>query len=98
VDSRALAELLRLDSLPESYIPPPEVAELRVRARHRAFLVRQRIKLKVKIRGVLTYEGIKPPKERKLFTCKGADWLRSLGLDPVDCYLRLMELPRTWDC
>ena len=27
VDSKALAELLRLDSLPESYIPPPEVAE-----------------------------------------------------------------------
>lgn len=33
VDSKALAELLRLDSLPESYIPPPDIAELRENAR-----------------------------------------------------------------
>ena len=29
VDSRALAELLRLNSLPESYVPPTYIAELR---------------------------------------------------------------------
>lgn len=39
VDSKALAELLRLNSLPESYIPPPEVSGLRERVRRRAFLV-----------------------------------------------------------
>jgi transposase len=61
VDSRALAELLRLDSLPESYIPPREIAEVRERVRRRAFLVRQVTKLKVKIRGTLAYEGVKPP-------------------------------------
>jgi len=33
VDSRALAELLRLDSLPMSIIPPREQAELRIRRR-----------------------------------------------------------------
>jgi transposase len=42
VDSKALAELLRLDSLPESYMPPPEVAMLREKVRRRAFLVRAR--------------------------------------------------------
>ena len=90
VDSRALAELLRLNSLPESYVPPPYVAELREKVRRRAFLVRQQTKLKVKIRSVLTYEGVKPPKGYGLYTRKGVEWLRSLGLEPVDSYLRLM--------
>jgi transposase len=76
--------------LPESYIPPEELAELRERIRRRAFLVRQRTKLKVKIRDVLAYEGIKPPTGHGLFTRKGVEWLRNLGLEPVDCYLRLM--------
>ena len=92
VDSKALAELLRLDSLPESYIPPEELADLRERIRRRAFLVRQGTKLKVKIRDVLAYEGVKPPTEYGLYTRKGVDWLRGLGLEPMDCYLRLMAL------
>ncbi len=90
VDSKALAELLRLDSLPESYIPPKELAELRERVRYRAFLVRQRAKLKVKIRDILAYEGVKPPTGHDLFTRKGVERLRGLGLEPMDCYLRLM--------
>ena len=88
--SRALAELLRVDCLPESYMPPPEIALLREKVRRRAFLVRQRSKLKVKIHSVLTYEGVKPPEGYGLFTRKGVKWLGSLGLDPVDCYIRLM--------
>jgi len=73
--------------LPTSYIPPRELAELREKIRRRAFLVRQNIKLKVKIRDVLAYEGVKPPTGYGLFTKKGVDWLR--GLEPMDCYLRL---------
>ena len=90
VDSRALAELLRLNSLPESYVPPPYIAELREKVRRRAFLVRQQTKLKIKIRSVLAYEGVKPPKGYGLFTRRGVEWLRGLGLEPVDSYLRLM--------
>jgi len=52
VDSRAIAELVRLDALPKSYMPPPEVAVLREKVRRRAFLVK-RAKLMTKIRGVL---------------------------------------------
>jgi len=90
VDSKALAELLRLDSLPVSYIPPRELAVLREKIRRRAFLVRQVSKLKVKIRDVLAYEGIKPPEGYGLFTRKGVDWLNGQHMEPVDCYLRLM--------
>lgn len=88
--SRALAELLRVNCLPESYWPPPEIALLREKVRRRAFLVRQRTKLKVKVQSVLTYEGIKPPEGYGLFTRKGVEWLEGLGLEPIGCYLRLM--------
>ena len=90
VDSKAIAELVRLDALPLSYMPPPDVAGLRERVRRRAFLVRERAKLMTKIRGVLAYEGFKPPKGQGLFTRKGVEWLHSLGLEPIECYLRVM--------
>lgn len=81
-------------------MPPPEVAELRERVLRRAFLIRQRTKLKVKIRGVLTYEGIKPPEEYGLYTRKGREWLEGLGLDSICYYLRVMAtlLRRYSDC
>jgi transposase len=59
--------------------------------RRRAFLVRQVTKLKVKIRDVLAYEGVTPPTDYGLFTARGAEWLHSLNLEPVDCYIRLIE-------
>ena len=90
VDSKVLAELLRLNALPESYIPPRDVAVIREKVRRRAFLVRQVSKLKVKIRDIMAYEGVKPPEGYGLFTKKGTEWLKCLGLEPVDCYLRLM--------
>jgi len=91
VDSKAIAELARLDALPLAYVPDIETARLREKVRRRAFLVRQRAKLKVKIKSVLTYEGIKPPLDHGLFTLKGAEWLHSLNLESVDSYLRIMS-------
>jgi transposase len=90
ISFRALAELLRVNGLPESYFPPPPIALLRQKVRRRAFLVRRRAELKVKIQSILTYEGVKPPEGYGLFTRKGVEWLRGLGLEAVDCYLRLM--------
>ena len=81
VDSEALAELLRLNSLPESNILPWPIAMLREKACCSAFLVQQQTKLKVK--GVLTYEGIKPPEGHELYTRKGREWFEGLGLEPV---------------
>ena len=91
VDSKTIAELARLDALPLAYVPNEETSKLREKVRRRAFLVRQRAKLKVKIKIVLTYEGIKPPLDHGLFTLKGVEWLHSLSLESVDSYLRIMN-------
>ena len=68
VDSRAIAELVRLDALPSAYMPDQETAILREKIRRRAFLVRERVRLRTKIKSILTYEGIKPPVEHGIFT------------------------------
>ena len=61
--------------LPSAGPKPAEIAELRERVSRRAFLVKERAKLMTKIRGVLAYEGLKPPREYNLFTRKGGEWL-----------------------
>jgi len=58
IDSRVLAELLRMDHLPESYVPGGEIRDLRIEARYRASLVRTRTQVKNKIYASLTQEGL----------------------------------------
>ena len=91
VDSWAVTELARLNALPLSYVPPDNIATLREKVRRRAYLVRMRSKLKVKIRAQLTINGIQPPAEHGLFTSKNLEWLRSLQLDPVESYLPIIQ-------
>jgi transposase len=91
VDSWAVTELARLDALPLSYMPPDDIAVLREKVRRRAFLVRMRSKLKVKIKSQLLINGFTPPSEHGLFTSKGLEWLRSLQLDAVDSYLPVIH-------
>ena len=91
VDSWAVAELARLDALPLSYMPPDDIAALREKVRRRAFLVRMRSKLKVKIRAQLIVNGITPPVEYGLFTIKGLEWLHNLQLDSVESYLPVIS-------
>ena len=91
VDSWALTELARLNALPLSYVPPDNIATLREKVRRRAYLVRMRSKLRVKIRAQLTINGIQPPAEHGLFTAKNAEWLHSLQLDPVESYLPIIQ-------
>jgi len=91
IDSWAITELARLDALPLSYIPPDNIAALREKVRRRAFLVRMRTKLKVKIRAQLAINGHKPPIEYGLFTLKGLEWLHSQQLDSVEPYLPVIS-------
>ena len=91
VDSEAIAELLRLDALPLAYMPDKEISVLREQVRRRAFLVRERVRLRVKIKSVLTYEGVRWPSDHGLFTVKGVEWLHALCFEPVESYLRVLK-------
>ncbi len=60
-DATDLADLLRLNRLPEAWIAPPEVRELRELVRYRAKLVALRSGLKAQVHAVLAKEGVAVP-------------------------------------
>jgi transposase len=92
VDSKAIAQLLRMDWLPLSYVPDEVTGALREKVRRRAFLVRERVRLRVKIKSFLTYQGLKWPEDHGLWTKAGLIWLHGLNLDSVESYLRLINV------
>ena len=53
IDATTLAQLLRADLIPQSYIAPPEIRDLRELLRYRASLVRIRTRVKNKVHAVL---------------------------------------------
>jgi transposase len=57
-DANDLLDMLRLDLVPEAWIAPPPVRELRELVRYRAKLVCLRAGLKSQVQGVLTKEGV----------------------------------------
>jgi transposase len=57
-DAADLADLLRLGRLPEAYVAPPAVRELRELVRHRAKLVAWRSALKASVHAVLAKQGL----------------------------------------
>jgi transposase len=61
VDARTLAHLLRADLLPEAYIAPRELRDLRDLLRHRVALTRMRSALKNRVSAVLAKDGIQRP-------------------------------------
>jgi len=83
IDARMLAQLLRANLLPESYIAPLEVRRDRQKLRYRMSLVRIRISLKNRVHGLLDKLGIIPPSFSDLFGIAGSKWLISLKLPDV---------------
>jgi transposase len=57
VDARKIADLLRCDLLPECYMAPAEIRELRRILRYRNLLVRQCVQMKNRIAGLLMETG-----------------------------------------
>src|SRR5262245_3040291 len=60
VDARRLAHLLRTDLLPEAYIAPRELRDLRDLLRHRVVLTRMRSALKNRVHALLARQASKP--------------------------------------
>jgi transposase len=78
VDAAILAQLLRADLLPEAWIAPPAVRQLRALLRHRVQLVRLRTLLRNRIHAVLADHGYGRP--AGCWSGPGRDWLASLPL------------------
>ena len=81
VDAAILAQLLRADLLPEAWIAPPEVRQLRALLRHRAQLVRLRTLLRNRIHAVLADHGQDRP--AGCWSGPGRAWLAALELPAV---------------
>jgi transposase len=78
-DSTNLAELLRMDRLPEAWLAPPQVRELRELVRYRAKLVALRTGLKAQVHAVLAKQGVRVPMS-DLFGVAGSRLLDELHL------------------
>jgi transposase len=79
VDARTLAHLLRADLLPEAYIAPRGLRDLRDLLRHRVALTRMRSALKQRVGAILAKHGIARPYSN-LFGPGGSRFLAELEL------------------
>jgi transposase len=86
-DAADLADLLRMGRLPEAWIAPPDIRELRGLVRHRAKLVALRSGLKCQVHGILAGAGIVVPMS-DLFGAAGTELLDRT------CRQRLGEVDR----
>src|SRR6266568_2629504 len=78
-DSADLADLLRMGRLPEAWIAPHEVRELRELTRYRIKLVHLRTSCKDQVHGVLAKLGV-PVTCSDIFGVAGSAWLDGLRL------------------
>jgi transposase len=81
VDAAILAQLLRADLLPEAWIAPLEVRQLRALLRHRASLVRLGTQLRNRIHAVAADHGY--DRTASYWTGPGRGWLAELDLPAV---------------
>src|SRR5215217_5570607 len=79
-DARHLRELLMVGRLPEAWIPPGHLLDLRARVRLRHTLVDQRGEWQQRIQAVLYHHGV--PQRNGLLTGENRAWLEALALPP----------------
>jgi transposase len=82
VDAAILGQLLRADLLPEAWIAPPPVRQLRALLRHRVALVRLRTLLRNRIHAIVAEHGHDRP-DGGYWTGPGRAWLAALELPAV---------------
>jgi transposase len=79
VDATDLADMLRLGRLPEAWIAPPALRQLRELVRYRAKLVQLRSGLKAQVHAVMAKEGVLP-RVVHMFGPAGQVQLNEMGL------------------
>ena len=89
VDARTLADLLRADMIPESYVPDEKTREVRDLVRRRHSLVETRTAFKSKVHAELAKRWTRCVGD--IFTQDGRRHLRSLAIDAVNDYLDTIE-------
>jgi len=89
-DATLLADVLRMGSLPEGWIAPPELRELRELVRYRAKLVALRSGLKAQVHAVMAKNGILPARV-EMFGPGGQAQLDSLDV-PMSFTIRIESL------
>jgi len=104
IDTWVLAELARLELVPEIWLPDPQVRAERERARFRLHLVKHRSALKNRIHAILFQHGVPSPGS-DLFGTGGRALLERLQLpepwaSTVAASLELIDLldERIWSC
>lgn len=80
-DARHLRELLMVKRLPESWIPPDHILDLRARVRLRHTLSEQRSEWQQRIQATLYHHGC--PQRRQLMVGDGRQWLVEQPLLPA---------------
>lgn len=93
-DARLLRELLIAGRLPESWIPPEHILELRSKVRLRHTLAEQRSEWQQRIQAQLYHHGV--PRRRQLLTRENRAWLEGLELPEaarlqIDVALRMVD-------
>jgi transposase len=89
VDARTLADLLRADMIPESYVPDEKTREVMDLVRRRHSLVETRTSFESKIHAEVAKRWVKH--EGDVFTQEGRKFLRFLHIDAVNDYLDTIE-------
>lgn len=88
IDARTLAHLLRTGFVPEAYVPPKDIRELRDKTRLRAKLGNERSRMKAKVRAEM--EKYRVELEKNPFTKSGKEKLKETGIEPIDHYLAVL--------
>ncbi len=90
VDANALADLLRGNLLPTSYVPEKDIRDLRKLVRRRVKLGQQRTDIKNQIKAELRRQNI-DYSDKALFKEDGLKFLKNLSNPMIDSYLSIYE-------
>ena len=89
-DCRELLDRLHVNKLPEAWIAPTEIRELRELVRYRIKLVNMRTSAKAQVKAILIKHGLQPPVD-DLWGVAGPKYLDEIGPTLADAYLVRLE-------